>query len=46
MLPRRCLCAEEGVDRNGGVMRGGTELMSEGMYRALESLVGLIVEWR
>ena len=27
-------------------MRGGTELMSEGMYRALESLVGLIVERR
>ena len=35
-----------GVDANGGGMRGGTELMSEGMYRALESLVGLIVERR
>ena len=27
-------------------MRGGTELMSEGMYRALEGLVRLIVERR
>jgi hypothetical protein len=46
LLGRLSLAASDGLSGRGGAMRGGTEPMPDGMRRALEDLVALIVDRR